>query len=165
MHGIKLSGARANVDLYRYFHPHHNPRLRSVPLRLQELGELEQAAKELKKAVKRAEIRSANAPAGPFRQEHFGEVIAALDFLVDSLSTLTNAHPGDSSKTMQDLLREREEAPGWENWSRLLRQRLELLRQYDEPDDLEQLRCPQMRHSIDQLPSGDSPSEKAPLLK
>ena len=35
------------MDLYRYFHPHYNPRLRKVPLRLQELAELEQKQSEL----------------------------------------------------------------------------------------------------------------------
>ena len=116
------------MDLYRYFHPHHNPRLRRTPLRLQELSELEQAVIELSKAVKRAEIRTAEAPVGGIREEHFEQVLVALDYLVESFGTLTKAHPGDDEEVMAELLKEREEAPGWENWARLLRQRLEMLK-------------------------------------
>ncbi len=156
------------MDLYRYFHPHHNPRLLLVPLRLQELGELEQAAAELKKAVRRAAIRSENAAkqaatedaleieqtlpdeqsqslnqqisvdnlgskaADPhIQQERFSEVLAALEFVVDSLADFSNLHPGDETATIHALLRERGEAPGWENWARLLEQRLELLGQHE----------------------------------
>lgn len=122
----------ANMDLYRYFHPHYNPRLRNVPLRLQELGELEQAATELRKAIQRAEIRTEIASVGGMRKEHFSEIISALDYVVDSLSTLNSAHPGDDIEAMKELLRERRNAPGWENWSRLLKQRLQILTQYDD---------------------------------
>ncbi|MCB0322254.1 MAG: hypothetical protein KDD69_01740 [Bdellovibrionales bacterium] len=135
------------MDLYRYFHPHHNPRLRTVALRHQELGELEQAARELKNAIKRAEIRSANAgdqqaQSGIPQAEQFSDVLAALEFVVTTLGSLTSAHPGDSRDTMQALLKERYDAPGWENWTRLLQQRLELVRQHDEPTELDRLRCP-----------------------
>ena len=114
------------MDLYRYFHPHHNPRLTKVPLRMQELGELEQAAIELKKAIERAEVRTAHAPVGGICKEHFSEMLVALDYLVESLSTLTKAHPGDDLDTMMHMLGERQNAPGWENWTRLLEQRLEI---------------------------------------
>lgn len=118
------------MDFYRYFHPHHNPRLRSVPLRLQELGELEQAAVELVRALERAELR-AEASADPelpnsIRKEHFSQVLEAARYVSETLSILTHAHPGDSPHEMQQLLRERETAPGWENWSKLVRQRLML---------------------------------------
>jgi hypothetical protein len=113
------------MDLYRYFHPHHNPRLRNVPIRLQELGEIEQAAIELRNAVRRAEIRSEHAPAGNITNEPFGEVLVALDYLVDSLALINKAHPGDKIETLKEMLRERKDAPGWENWARLLQQRLE----------------------------------------
>lgn len=133
------------MDLYRYFHPHHNPRLCNTPVRLQELGELEQAAVELKKAVKRAAIRSANVSAeiasNAFNHEHFSEVLAALEFVVDTLSDLTNAHPGDGTETMHSLLSERGEAPGWENWSRLLKQRLDLMREHG-PSELDGIQVP-----------------------
>ena len=119
------------MDLYRYFHPHHNPRLRNTCLRLQELAELEQAAAELNRAVRRAKIRGRNVPVGGIREEHFDELLSALDYIVTTLAALTSAHPGDSMETMLELLRERKDAPGWETWSRLLRQRLDLLNQYD----------------------------------
>ncbi len=115
------------MDLYRYFHPHHNPRLRSKPLRQIELAELEQAASEMHKAVRRAQIRTNNAPTGPIRAEHFEEMLAALNYLLETLAVLNDAHPGDETSEMYELLSERSAAPGWESWSQLLRQRLELL--------------------------------------
>lgn len=129
------------MDLYRYFHPHHNPRLRNEPLRLQELSELEQAASELKKAVKRAEIRCQTKTSkessteeelertramGGIKKEHFSQVLVALEYVVESLSTLTEAHPGDDDEVMSKILKERENAPGWENWCCLLEQRLSM---------------------------------------
>jgi len=119
------------MDLYRYFHPHHNPRLRNVPVRLQELAELEQSASELRKALKRAEIRTENSPIGGIRKEHFSEILVALDYIVESLETLREAHPGDSQRTMLQILKERENSPGWENWARLLHQRLDLVKQFN----------------------------------
>lgn len=143
-----------------------------TPLRLQELGELEQAASELKKAIRRAAIRSENAskssaqdlfpedtgeallPPTPqelsvdqqihqseqrrAQLEKLSEILEALEFVVDSLSGLSDQHPGDESSTMHALLQERGEAPGWENWSRLLEQRLSLLAQHEtqEPEKL-----------------------------
>lgn len=119
------------MDLYRYFHPHHNPRLQKVALRLQELGELEQAAIELTRAVKRAEIRSKKTPVVGLNEESFSQVLEALDFVSQKLAELTRAHPGDDVEAMAQLLQERKEAPGWETWSRLLKQRLRLLNQYE----------------------------------
>ena len=118
------------MDLYRYFHPHHNPRLKQTPLRLQELAELGQAAVELKRALERAQIRAANRPSNELHGEHFGDMLTAMDYVVDSLMTLTNAHPEDNCEQMAQLLKERQNAPGWENWARLLRQRLDILDQY-----------------------------------
>ncbi len=120
------------MELYRYFHPHHNPRLRQVSLRLQELGELEQAAVELRSAVRRAEIRSELAPVGRIQKDHFSEILVALDYIVESLSTLGKAHPGDDLSTLNSLLLERKDAPGWENWARLLRQRLQDVKYIEE---------------------------------
>lgn len=127
------------MDLYRYFHPHHNPRLRNKPVRLQELRELEQSAIELHKALKRAEIRSAEAPIGGIQAEHFGEILRAMDYIVESLGTLCEAHPGDETEVMREMLHERSDAPGWENWARLLRQRLRIMGQYDEGETSVQL--------------------------
>lgn len=112
------------MDLYRYFHPHHNPRLRAVPLRIQELGELEQAATELARALERAALRSGHAPVGGISAEHLEQVLEAARYIVDSLHLLTAAHPGDTVDEMTRLLDERANAPGWETWSRLVRQRL-----------------------------------------
>lgn len=119
------------MDLYRYFHPHHNPRLRDRTLRQQELGELEQAAIELRNAIRRAMIRMENRTVAGIRSEHFGEILTALDYVVESLETLNQAHPGDDLGAMIELLKERQDAPGWENWSRLLHQRLETTKHYE----------------------------------
>jgi hypothetical protein len=118
-----------HMDLYRYFHPHHNPRLRNQPLRHQEVGELEQAAIELGKALERAELRQRLVPVEQIKTERFADLRSAVDFAVESLSAIAEAHPGDDESTMHDLLNERKNAPGWENWSRLLKERLRLLKQ------------------------------------
>ena len=112
------------MDIHRYFHPHHNPRLLHTSLRLQEFSELEQAAIELKKAVVRAQIRTANAPIGAIRQEHFSEIIVALDFVIDSLETIIKVHPGDDSATLMHMVEERKNTAGWENWAQLVKQRM-----------------------------------------
>ncbi len=119
------------MDLYRYFHPHHNPRLKNTPLRLLEIGELGQAAAELKRALERAEIRAVNCPTRNISGEHLADVLVAIDFVVESLDTLAKAHPGDESEDMTSLLKERQKAPGWENWVHLLRQRLHMVGQYE----------------------------------
>lgn len=115
------------MDLYRYFHPHHNPTLRATALRLQEIAELNQAAVELRKALRRAQIRTANSPIGEIKEEHFQDMLTAIDYIVEALSTLSEAHPGDDLGTMKHLLKERSDAPGWENWARLLQQRLRVV--------------------------------------
>ena len=119
------------MDLYRYFHPHHNPRLRKTPLRLQEIGELSQAADELKRAIERAKLRTEAASVGAIRSQHFDDVLIAMEYVVESLEILTQAHPGDEHSEMLEMLRERQNAPGWENWSRLLRQRINIVGQYE----------------------------------
>jgi len=118
------------MDLFRYFHPHHHPRLRRVPLRLQELGELELAAKELSRALRRAQIRSENRfaptalPNGEVSAEKLAEIVSSLDFAVNRLSTLIHLHPGDSVDDMERLIEERKAISGWENWSRIVKERL-----------------------------------------
>ena len=101
-------------------------------MRLQELAELEQAAIELGKALKRAHIRSGKAPIASINEEVFSKVLQAAQELVENLSDLTSSHPGDDLTTMKQLLRERNEAPGWETWVKLLRQRLSLMQEYEE---------------------------------
>jgi hypothetical protein len=113
------------MDLFRYFHPHHHPRLRRVPLRLQELGELELAAKELSRALKRAEIRSENRfIGGPVSAEQIAEVVDSVDGVISQLKSLIHLHPGDSSEDMEKLIEERQSISGWENWARIVRERL-----------------------------------------
>ena len=118
------------MDLFRYFHPHYHPRLRRVPLRLQELGELELAAKELSRAVRRAQIRSENRFGqsaqinSDISPEKLAEIVSSLDFASNRLSALINLHPGDSADDMESLIEERKSISGWENWSRIVKERL-----------------------------------------
>lgn len=118
------------MDLYRYFHPHYHPQLLKKPLRLQELCELRQAAKELKKAMTRALLRSKDLPQ---RAEYLKQSAEALDYVIEVLSSLAEAHEGDSDETLFELLNERRKAPGWDHWSRLLEERLQTVRSYKEP--------------------------------
>ena len=110
------------MDIYRFFHPHHNPRLSHTPLRQQELGELEQAASELLKALQRAQQRTERRPVGAILPAHFNDIIRAVRFVKDSMQMLCNAHPGDSEEEMLDLIRERSELSGWETWTALVRE-------------------------------------------
>lgn len=118
------------MDLFRYFHPHHHPRLRRVPLRLQELGELELAAKELSRALKRAQIRSEDRfnhhafKKSEISPEKLAEIISSLDFASNKLMALIHLHPGDSVNDMERLIEERKSISGWENWSRIVKERL-----------------------------------------
>ena len=118
------------MDLFRYFHPHHHPRLRQVPLRLQELGELELAAIELGRAIRRAQIRSENRftptthPTSEITPERLEEIASSLDFAANKLAGLVHLHPGDSVDDMERLIGERKSISGWENWSRIVKERL-----------------------------------------
>jgi hypothetical protein len=112
------------MDIYRFFHPHHNPRLHNTKLRQQELGELEQAAAELRKALERAKQRTSRRPVSRILPEHFTDLLKAVRFVEMSLQTLCDAHPGDTEEEMLDLIRERSEFTGWETWASLLREQL-----------------------------------------
>lgn len=112
------------MDIYRFFHPHHNPRLHSTPLRQQELSELEQAASELRKALERAQQRTTRKPVAPIMPQHFNDILKAMRFVEQSLQTLCDAHPGDSAGVLKDLINERSEFSGWETWTSLLREQL-----------------------------------------
>lgn len=114
------------MDIYRFFHPHHNPRLHSTPLRQQELSELEQAASELRKALDRAKQRTARAPAGPILPAHFKDVIKAMVFVESSLQTLVDAHDGDDEEALTELIDERTSLTGWEAWTTLLSEQIAL---------------------------------------
>ncbi|RME58066.1 MAG: hypothetical protein D6780_07390 [Candidatus Dadabacteria bacterium] len=112
------------MDIYRFFHPHHNPRLHSTPLRQQELSELEQAASELRKALERAKARTSRATKGPILPSHFTDIIKAMIFVEQSLQTLCDAHEGDTIQDLQDLINERASFGGWETWVELVRQQI-----------------------------------------
>ena len=112
------------MEIYRFFHPHHNPRLHNTALRQQEICELEQVASELRKALERARERSRRRPASPILAEHFEGVLKAVRFVEDSLKTLSDAHPGDSVDALRELVRERVEFSGWEAWCRVLQQQM-----------------------------------------
>lgn len=127
------------MDIYRFFHPHYNPRLLNSPLRFQELGELLLASNELKKAVKRANIRerrnSFEKHSPEFTDnlqayspsEKLEQVAEALEFIVSTLSSLRATHKGDDITAMHSLMKEREKAPGWENWAHLLKERFDCI--------------------------------------
>ncbi len=113
------------MDIYRFFHPHHNPRLHSTPLRQQEISELEQAASELLKALERATQRTKRRTVAPILPEHFTDIIKAMRFVENSLQTLCDAHPGDSPEIIQELIQERSQMSGWEAWTSLVNQQLQ----------------------------------------
>lgn len=112
------------MDIYRFFHPHHNPRLHSTPMRQQELSELEQAAAELRKSLERARQRTARRACPPILPEHFSDIIKAMRFVEQSLQTLCDAHPGDTETMLSELIGERSDFTGWEGWTALVREQL-----------------------------------------
>jgi len=109
------------MDIYRFFHPHHNPRLHNTRLRQQELSELEQAASELRKALERARQRVTRRPVSRILPEHFLDIMKAIRFVEISLQTLCDAHPGDSETEMSELIQERSQFTGWESWTSLVK--------------------------------------------
>ena len=105
------------MDIYRFFHPHHNPRLVNTALRYTELSELLQAAVELRKALERAQQRTSRQAVPPILSEHFIDIIKAERFIEESLKTLCEVHPGDSEDELQKLASERSSSSGWEAWT------------------------------------------------
>ncbi len=112
------------MDLYKYFQPHHNPRLRSKSIRHQEIRELIEANVELGKACERAFIRQKEAPLDDFKKEELAKVLSYLHGSLALLEKLSDKHPGDEEEDLKTMLKERAESPGWENWARLLKERL-----------------------------------------
>lgn len=106
------------MDIYRFFHPHHNPRLVNTSIRYTELSELLQAAVELRKALERAQQRTSRQPKPPILPEHFTDIIKAERFIEASLQTLCEVHPGDSEEELKGLAGERASSSGWEAWTR-----------------------------------------------
>jgi hypothetical protein len=115
------------MDLYRFFHPHHNPRLRSKPLRLQELSELELAARELHRALGRANLRISSFDT-PVPTDLMVASSDAVELACELLHQMVELYPEDSEEEMRTLLEERKSAPGWEAWCNLLTERLEMLK-------------------------------------
>ena len=111
------------MDIYRFFHPHHNPRLHNTRVRQQELSELEQAASELRKALERAQMRLKRRTVSRILPEHFIDIMKAIRFVEMSLQTLCDAHPGDTEEEMQELIEERSHFTGWESWTALVKER------------------------------------------
>lgn len=112
------------MDIYRFFHPHHNPRLHNTPIRQQELGELEHAASELRKAIERAQQRVARRPVPGISVEHFTNILKAMRYVEASMQSVSDLHPGDSLSVLSDLIHERSELSGWEAWTSLLGQQI-----------------------------------------
>lgn len=112
------------MHIYRFFQPHHNPRLLKTPIRQLELSELEQAAAELRKALERALQRCKGKAVPPIMPEHFTDLLKAIRFVENSLQTLCDAHPGDQPGILLEMIRERSELAGWETWTSLLEEQL-----------------------------------------
>ncbi|HMO18969.1 MAG TPA: hypothetical protein PKA63_12970 [Oligoflexia bacterium] len=119
------------MDLYRFFHPHHNARLRKKPLRVQEVCELQLAARELLRALEAAALRiksiNRNTAEEYLKKDSsilIDSSLNALELTVELLQHLIESLPEDSEKDMLELLKERENAPGWDAWRALLNERL-----------------------------------------
>ncbi len=116
------------MDLYRFFHPHHNPRLRNRAIRLQELSELELAAKELYRALERASIRITASESEAIPASLISASSEAIELAAELLHQMVELQPEDSEEDMKALLEERKSAPGWEAWCILLRERIEMIK-------------------------------------
>lgn len=112
------------MDLYKYFQPHHNARLRQKALRHQEIGELLEAALELGRACERAALRQSELAVPELGEEQFENLLLSMHNAVQILTAMAEAHPGDEKVDLEKLLEERAELSGWENWSRIMRERL-----------------------------------------
>ena len=134
---IFVSDKRFGMDIYRFFHPHHNPRLHSTPVRQQEISELEQAAAELLKALKRAQQRTSRRPVSPILPSHYVDIIKAMHFVEQSLQTLCDAHPGDTREHLIDMINERSGLSGWEHWTSLLSEQLVQHRETERAEEVE----------------------------
>ena len=111
------------MDLYKYFQPHHNPRLRSQSIRHQEIGELLEANIELGKACERAFIRQKESPIDAINNEDLAKVLNYLHNSLTLLEQISENHPGDEDQELEKMIDERKDAPGWESWARILKER------------------------------------------
>jgi len=96
-----------------------------------EVGELEQASIELKNALQSACIRAENNPRGGATPENISQLLIAVDYIIESLDAIASGQSEDSLQTLRIMLEERRNAPGWETWSTLLRERLSLLEEQE----------------------------------
>ena len=120
--GVFSLEEEAVMDIYRFFHPHHNPRLHSTPLRQVELGELEQAAAELLRALRRANKRSSRSGEQQAALDKIDNVVRLAQELEGALKQLRDIHPGDDEETVQKILHERSNQAGWESWVSLFKE-------------------------------------------
>lgn len=113
------------MDLYRFFHPHYNPRLRNVPVRLQELNEISLAIKEISRVLHRTSRRLGHNIDALNHMESTKEAIELAHNLIES-AILT--YEEDTQEDLEEMLKERRSAPGWEAWCRLVESRLNYLK-------------------------------------
>jgi len=111
------------MDLYRFFHPHHNPRLRQKSLRLQEISELELAAKELLRALNRASLRMSSSQT-EISTQLLDSAADSVELAHEFLKNLVEIYPEDTIIDLRTLLEERKSSAGWEAWTNLLTERL-----------------------------------------
>ena len=109
------------MDIYRFFHPHHNPRLRSIKLRLQELTEISLAVKEIDRVLKRTKRRLLHNETSLNLIE---DTINAINLAYELLETNIRNYPEDTPEDLEQMLKERLQAPGWEAWCKLVESRL-----------------------------------------
>jgi hypothetical protein len=105
------------MDIYRFFHPHHNPRLVNTALRYTELSELLQAAVELRKALERAQQRTTRQAIPPILSEYFTDIIKVERYMEKSLQIFCEMLPGDSEGELQRVASERSFSSCWVAWT------------------------------------------------
>ena len=110
------------MHIYRFFHPHYNPRLLNRALRGIEISELYQAASELRKALSRSLIRTQRNPEPQINTVKLQETAAILELAEKKLLELYNEHEGDSQADIDALAKERAAMHGWETWTQLVRE-------------------------------------------
>lgn len=113
------------MDLYRFFYPHHNPRLRTVKLRLQELTEISLAIKEIGRVLNRSKRRIG---ADESYLENMEDTINAIDLAHSIIETTIRNYPEDTPEDLECMLKERIGAPGWEAWCKLVDSRLDYIK-------------------------------------
>ncbi len=105
------------MDIYRFFHPHFNPRLLNIPIRQQELNDLEQAACEFKKASQRLIQRFKRHPLKELKLRRLKKLMRLAENLESELKLLQNEHPGDTPSTLKEMVLERFNCTGWLAWA------------------------------------------------